>query len=59
MRWSQTLHTRFHSKEELFTAAFLRWGQQEIAQRDTTSTGHREHSPHSSAAYAEPHESGS
>jgi AcrR family transcriptional regulator len=36
---SQTLHTHFHSKEELFTAAFLRWGQQEMAQRDTAPVG--------------------
>ncbi|HTU77629.1 MAG TPA: helix-turn-helix domain-containing protein [Solirubrobacteraceae bacterium] len=36
---AQTLHNRFRSKEELFTAAFLRWGAAEGARRDTAPVG--------------------
>ncbi len=35
----QTLHNRFRSKEQLFTAAFMWWGAQEITQRDTAPVG--------------------
>jgi AcrR family transcriptional regulator len=35
----QTLHAHFRSKEELFSAAFLRWGQHETVQRDTAPVG--------------------
>ncbi|HEV3045919.1 MAG TPA: helix-turn-helix domain-containing protein [Solirubrobacteraceae bacterium] len=31
---AQTLHNRFHSKEELFTAAFMHWGLNEISERE-------------------------
>jgi AcrR family transcriptional regulator len=34
-----TLHAHFHSKDQLFTAAFLRWGQQEMTQRDEAPVG--------------------
>ena len=37
----QTLHNRFRSKEELFTAAFMWWGAEEISQRDTAPVGER------------------
>ncbi len=37
---TQTLHTAFGSKDQLFTAAFLWWGQQEIASRDAAPVGH-------------------
>jgi AcrR family transcriptional regulator len=36
---AQTLHDRFRSKEELFTAAFMWWGSDEIAQRDAAPVG--------------------
>ncbi|MHB1538126.1 MAG: TetR/AcrR family transcriptional regulator [Solirubrobacteraceae bacterium] len=36
---AQTLHNRFHSKEQLFTAAFLAWGATEIGERDTAPVG--------------------
>jgi len=36
---AQTLHTRFGSKEELFTAVALRWGLQEMARRDEAPVG--------------------
>jgi AcrR family transcriptional regulator len=35
----QTLHASFGSKEQLLTAAYLRWGQQEIAGRDAAPVG--------------------
>lgn len=35
----QTLHTRFQTKEHLFSAAFLWWGAQEVTQRDTAPVG--------------------
>jgi AcrR family transcriptional regulator len=36
---TQTLHDCFRTKEELFTAAFLWWGSDEIAQRDAAPVG--------------------
>ena len=36
---AQTLHDRFRSKEELFTAAFMWWGSDEIARRDAAPVG--------------------
>jgi AcrR family transcriptional regulator len=36
---AQTLHNRFHTKEELFAAAFLWWGAGEIAERDAAPAG--------------------
>lgn len=36
---AQTLHDRFRSKDELFTAAFLWWGSDEIARRDAAPVG--------------------
>jgi AcrR family transcriptional regulator len=36
---AQTLHTHFHCKEQLFTAAFLWWGQQEMTRRDEAPVG--------------------
>jgi AcrR family transcriptional regulator len=36
---AQTLHTAFGSKEELFTAAYLWWGQLVIAGRDAAPVG--------------------
>jgi AcrR family transcriptional regulator len=35
----QTLHNRFGSKEELFVAAFARWGEAEIAHREDFAPG--------------------
>jgi AcrR family transcriptional regulator len=35
----QTLHTSFGSKDQLLTAAFLWWGEQEITRRDTAPVG--------------------
>jgi AcrR family transcriptional regulator len=35
----QTLHNRFHSKEELFAAAFSWWGVAEATKRDTAPVG--------------------
>jgi AcrR family transcriptional regulator len=35
----QTLHTSFGSKDQLLTAAYLRWGEQEITRRDTAPVG--------------------
>jgi len=34
-----TLHAHFHSKDQLFSAAFLWWGQQEMTQRDEAPLG--------------------
>lgn len=36
---AQTLHNRFSSKEELFTAAFMWWGANEITERDAAPVG--------------------
>jgi AcrR family transcriptional regulator len=36
---AQTLHTRFGSKDELFIAAFLWWGQHVMARRDEAPVG--------------------
>ena len=36
---AQTLHTQFGSKDQLLTAAYVWFGEQEIAQRDTAPTG--------------------
>jgi len=36
---AQTLHTAFGSKEQLFTAAYVWWGQQVIAGRDAAPVG--------------------
>jgi AcrR family transcriptional regulator len=36
---AQTLHTQFGSKDQLLTAAYVWFGQQEIAQRDTAPVG--------------------
>jgi AcrR family transcriptional regulator len=36
---AQTLHTQFGSKDQLLTAAYVWFGQQEIAQRDTAPAG--------------------
>jgi AcrR family transcriptional regulator len=36
---AQTLHTRFRSKEQLFTAVALRWGLQEMARRNEAPVG--------------------
>lgn len=36
---AQTLHTAFGSKEQLFTAAYLWWGQQVIAGREAAPVG--------------------
>jgi AcrR family transcriptional regulator len=36
---AQTLHTSFGSKDQLLIAAYLRWGQQVIAGRDTAPVG--------------------
>ena len=36
---AQTLHTQFGSKDELLTAAYVWFGEQEIAQRDTAPAG--------------------
>jgi AcrR family transcriptional regulator len=36
---AQTLHTRFGSKDRLFIAAYMWWGQHEMSQRDTAPTG--------------------
>ncbi len=35
----QTLHTSFGSKDQLLTAAYLWWGEQEITRRDTAPVG--------------------
>jgi AcrR family transcriptional regulator len=35
----QTLHTHFGSKDQLFTAAYMWWGQQQMARRDTAPVG--------------------
>jgi AcrR family transcriptional regulator len=37
---AQTLHTAFGSKEDLFTAAYLWWGEPVIAGRDAAPVGH-------------------
>jgi AcrR family transcriptional regulator len=36
---AQTLHTAFGSKEQLFTAAYMWWGQQVIAAREAAPVG--------------------
>lgn len=36
---AQTLHTAFGSKDQLFIAAFLWWGQQEMASRNAAPVG--------------------
>lgn len=36
---AQTLHTAFGSKEQLFTTAYLWWGQRVIAERDVAPVG--------------------
>jgi len=36
---TQTLHTSFGSKQQLFTAAYMWWGQQVIAGRDAAPVG--------------------
>jgi AcrR family transcriptional regulator len=36
---AQTLHARFGSKEQLFTAAFMWWAQQEMTKRNTAPVG--------------------
>ena len=36
---AQTLHTQFGSKDQLLTAAYVWFGEQEITQRDTAPTG--------------------
>jgi AcrR family transcriptional regulator len=36
---AQTLHAHFGSKEQLFTAVALRWGQEEMARRDEAPVG--------------------
>lgn len=36
---AQTLHTQFGSKDQLLTAAYVWFGQQEITQRDTAPAG--------------------
>ncbi len=36
---AQTLHTSFGSKEQLFTAAYMWWGRQVIAGRETAPVG--------------------
>jgi len=35
----QTLHNHFHTKEDLFTAAFLSWGAGEVSERDAAPVG--------------------
>jgi AcrR family transcriptional regulator len=36
---AQTLHTHFGSKNQLFIAAYVWWGEQEIARRDAVGVG--------------------
>lgn len=36
---AQTLHTNFGSKEQLFTTVAIRWGREEMAQRDEAPVG--------------------